>query len=423
VLGFGCHHREPRSGGVCDGSRGGGAVAVDCILTAMTLVPPLASGVSELGTESAFEVLARARALEREGVDVVHLEIGEPDFPTPAHVIAAAEAAMRRGETGYCPAPGIPELRAAAADYLGTPRGIAIAPEEVLIATGAKPFLFFTILACVGAGDEVLYPDPGFPIYRSAIAWTGATPVPLPLRASANFAVDPDELASLLSPRTRLVILNSPNNPTGAVMSAEELEAVAQVLEGTDAWILADEVYAKILYDVASPSLASFPHLRERIVLIDSCSKTFAMTGWRCGFAAVPEPLRDPLTRFFINSTSCVPPFVQRAAIAALTGPTDAVDEMVATFRARRDVVVAGLNALPGVSCPTPQGAFYAFCDVSGTGFTGADLAERLLVEQGVAVLAGSAFGEHADHHLRISYAAALPRLEAGLQRFGELLA
>jgi aspartate aminotransferase len=385
--------------------------------------PPLASGVSELGTESAFEVLARARALERAGVDVVHLEIGEPDFPTPAHVIAAAEAAMRRGETGYCPAPGIPELRAAAAEYLAAPRGLTIAPEEVLIAAGAKPFLFFTILACVGAGDEVLYPDPGFPIYRSAIAWAGGTPVPVPLRARAGFAVDPDELASLVSPRTRLVILNSPNNPTGAVMSAEELDAVAQVLERTDAWILADEVYAKILYDVASPSLASFPQLRERIVLIDSCSKTFAMTGWRCGFAAVPEPLRDPLTRFFINSTSCVPPFVQRAAVAALTGPTDAVDEMVATFRARRDVVVARLNALPGVSCRTPQGAFYAFCDVSGTGFTGADLAERLLVEQGVAVLAGSAFGEHADDHLRISYAAALPRIEAGLQRFGELLA
>jgi aspartate aminotransferase len=423
VLGFGCHHLDAGSGGVRAGSRGGGTVAVDCILTAMTLVPPLASGVSELGTESAFEVLARARALEREGVDVVHLEIGEPDFPTPVHVIAAAEAAMRRGETGYCPAPGIPELRAAAANYLAKPRGITIAPEEVLIATGAKPFLFFGILACVGAGDEVLYPDPGFPIYRSAIAWAGATPVALPLRASANFAIDPDELASLLSPRTRLVILNSPNNPTGAVMSAEALEAVARVLEGTDAWILADEVYAKILYDVASPSLASFPQLRERIVLIDSCSKTFAMTGWRCGFAAVPEPLRDPLTRFFINSTSCVPPFVQRGAVAALTGPTDAVDEMVATFRARRDVVVAGLDALPGVSCPTPQGAFYAFCDVTATGFTGAELAERLLVEQGVAVLAGSAFGVHADGHLRISYAAALPRLEAGLQRFGELLA
>lgn len=392
----------------------------------MTLDRPhaaLASGVSELGTESAFEVLARARALEREGVDVVHLEIGEPDFPTPPHVIAAAEAAMRRGETGYCPAPGIPELRAAAAEYLAAPRGMAIAPEEVLIATGAKPFLFFTVLACVGAGDEVLYPDPGFPIYRSAIAWAGGTPVPLPLRAPAGFAIDPDELATLVTPRTRLVILNSPNNPTGAVMSADELSAVAAVLETTDAWILADEVYAKILYDVGAPSLASVPSLRERLVLIDSCSKTFAMTGWRCGFAAVPEPLREPLTRFFINSTSCVPPFVQRAAVAALTGPTDAVDEMVATFRTRRDVVVSRLNALPGISCPTPQGAFYAFCDVSETGLTGAELAERLLVQQGVAVLAGSAFGAHADDHLRISYAAALPRIETGLARFEELLA
>jgi aspartate aminotransferase len=385
--------------------------------------PALAAGVSELGTESAFEVLARARALEREGVDVVHLEIGEPDFPTPSHVIAAAEAAMRRGETGYCPAPGIPELRAAAAEYLAAPRGLEIAPDEVLIATGAKPFLFFTILACAGAGDEVLYPDPGFPIYRSAIAWAGATPVALPLRAPAGFAIDPDELAALITPRTRLVILNSPNNPTGAVMSADELSAVAAVLEATDAWILADEVYAKILYDVAALSLASVPSLRERIVLVDSCSKTFAMTGWRCGFAAVPEPLREPLTRFFINSTSCVPPFVQRAAVAALTGPTDAVDEMVATFRTRRDVIVAALNALPGVSCLTPQGAFYAFCDVSETGLTGAELAERLLVRQGVAVLAGSAFGAHADAHLRISYAAALPRIESGLARFAELLA
>ena len=379
--------------------------------------------MSGLGTESAFEVLARARALERAGVDVVHLEIGEPDFPTPAHVIAAAEAAMRRGETGYCPAPGIPELRAAAAEYLAAPRALAIDPEEVLIATGAKPFLFFTILACVGAGDEVLYPDPGFPIYRSAIAWAGGTPVPVPLRARAGFAIDPEELGALITPRTRLVILNSPNNPTGAVMSADELSAVAAVLQTTDAWILADEVYARILYDVAAPSLASVASLRERSVLVDSCSKTFAMTGWRCGFAAVPAPLREPLTRFFINSTSCVPPFVQRGAVAALTGPMDEVHAMVDTFRTRRDAAVARLNELPGVTCRTPQGAFYAFCDVSGTGHTGAQLAERLLVEQGVAVLAGSAFGAHADDHLRISYAAALPRIEAGLQRFEELLA
>ena len=389
----------------------------------MTLVPPLAPGVSGLGTESAFEVLARARALEREGVDVVHLEIGEPDFPTPAHVITAAEVAMRRGETGYCPAPGIPELRAAAAEYLGAPRERAIDPEEVLIATGAKPFLFFTILACVGAGDEVLYPDPGFPIYRSAIAWAGGTPVPVPLRAQAGFAIDPEELAALITPRTRLVILNSPNNPTGAVMSAGELSAVAAVLaddgrlDSRRRGLRQDPLRR----DGAEPRVGGVAARAD--VLVDSCSKTFAMTGWRCGFAAVPEPLREPLTRFFINSTSCVPPFVQRAAVAALTGPTDAVDVMVDTFRTRRDAVVARLNELPGVTCPTPQGAFYAFCDVSGTGHTGAQLAERLLVEQGVAVLAGSAFGEHADDHLRISYAAALPRIETGLQRFRTLLA
>jgi aspartate aminotransferase len=391
----------------------------------MTLDRRLAPGVSGLGTESAFEVLARARAMERQGVDVVHLEIGEPDFPTPQHVVAAAHDAMLRGETGYCPAPGIPELREAAATYLAEPRGLAIDPDEVLIATGAKPFLFFTVLACVGPGDEVIHPDPGFPIYRSAITWAGGVPVGLALRQSRGFAIDPEELAAAIGPRTRLVILNSPNNPTGAVMSAAELSVVAEALRGSDAWILADEVYAKLIYGDgdAATSLASVaPDLRERIVLVESCSKTFAMTGWRCGFAAVPAPLREPLTRFFINSTSCVPPFVQQGAVAALTGPMDDVEAMLRTFRERRDVVVDGLNRLPGVTCAVPEGAFYAFPEVSGTGVSGAELAQRLLAEQGVAVLAGSAFGDHADDNLRISYAAALPRLEEGLRRFAALL-
>ena len=308
-------------------------MAVDCILTAMTLVPPLAPGVSGLGTESAFEVLARARALEREGVDVVHLEIGEPDFPTPVHVIAAAEAAMRRGETGYCPAPGIPELRAAAAEYLAAPRDLAIAPEEVLIATGAKPFLFFTVLACVGRRR------------RGAVSRSRLSDLPLgdrvggghagavPLARSAGFAVDPDELAALITPRTRLVILNSPNNPTGAVMSAGELSAIAAVLERPTPGFSPTRSTARS--SMTWRRRASPRCLAARAgVLVDSCSKTFAMTGWRCGFAAVPGPLREPLTRFFINSTSCVPPFVQRGAVAALTGPTGPVDEMVATFRA-----------------------------------------------------------------------------------------
>ncbi|MBV9817128.1 MAG: pyridoxal phosphate-dependent aminotransferase [Solirubrobacterales bacterium] len=382
----------------------------------MSAHPPLTAGVSRLGTESAFEVLGRARALEAEGVDVVHLELGEPDFPTPAHVVEAAAAAMRRGETGYCPAPGLPELRDAAARYLAAPRGLAIDSEEILVATGAKPFLMFAVLACAGPGDEVVHPDPGFPIYESVIAWSGATPVALP------HPFDPERLAALVGPRTRLVILNSPNNPTGAVLAQSELRALEQILEGHDCWVLSDEVYARIVYGSPAPSVAALPALRERTLLVDSCSKTFAMTGWRCGFAAVPPALREPLTRMIINSTSCVPPFVQRAAVAALTGPMDAVDEMVRTFRRRRDTVVQGLAALPGVSCATPEGAFYAFPDVSGTGMSGAELAERLLVQEGVALLAGAGFGRHADAHLRISYAAAEPRLREGLARMGAML-
>ena len=382
----------------------------------------LANGVARLGTESAFTVLAHARGLERQGVDVVHLEIGEPDFPTPEHVVDAAVAAMQAGETGYVPAAGLPELRAAAAEYLGVPRTLAIDPEDVLVATGAKPFLFFTVLACVNPGDEVVYPDPGFPIYRSAIEFAGGVPVALPLRESRGFTVDIDQLAGLVGKRTRLVILNSPNNPTGAVMTGAELEGVAGVLGHSDAWILSDEVYTKIAYDEPVASLASLPGMLERTILVDGCSKTFAMTGWRCGFAAVPAALREPLTRFFVNSTSCVPPFVQRGAVAALTGPLDAVRDMVRTFRGRRDLVVPGLNTLPGVSCRQPAGAFYAFADVSGTGLTGDELAARLLEHEGVALLAGSAFGEYSADHIRLSYAASLDRLQEGLARMQRFL-
>jgi aspartate aminotransferase len=384
-------------------------------------MPGLADSVDRLETESAFAVLARARELEREGVDVVHMEIGEPDFETPAHVVAAAVAAMRRGDTGYCATEGIPELREAAAAYLGAGRGVAIDPASVLVGTGAKPFLFFTILACVNAGDEVVYPDPGFPIYRSAIAWAGGVPVSLPLREERDFSFDPDELAALLSARTRLVILNSPHNPTGAVIPERDLRAMAQALERTDAWILADEVYSKIAYDGAAPSVASLPGLLDRTVLLDACSKTFAMTGWRCGFASVPLELRRPLTRFFVNCTSCVP--VQWAAVAALTGTMESVVAMVDEFRRRRELVVAGLDALPGVSCRTPAGAFYAFPNVAGTGLSSDQLAQRLLDETGVAVLAGTSFGAQGRRHLRLSYATSEERLVEGLSRIRRFLA
>ena len=334
-------------------------------------------------------MLARARALERAGRDVVHLEIGEPDFPTPPHIVEAGCAAMRAGETHYGPSAGLPELREAAAAELARTRGVPIDPERVLVGTGAKPFLFFTILATCGPGDEVVHPDPGFPIYESAIRWAGATPVPLPLHEASDFAFDVDELGARLGPRTKLVILNSPQNPTGGVVGAEALRAAADLILRTPAWVLSDEVYSRLLHDGEFASIASVPGMLERTVVLDALSKTYAMTGWRCGYAAVPEALVEPLTRFFVNSTSCVPPFVQLAGVAALQGPQDAVTAMVDELRARRDLVVAGLNGLPGVSCRTPRGAFYAFPNVSAVPLGADALATRLLDEAGVAVLAG----------------------------------
>jgi aspartate/methionine/tyrosine aminotransferase len=385
--------------------------------------PALAPGVEALGTESAFSVLARARELERTGRDIVHLEIGEPDFPTPAHVAEAAFAAVRAGETHYCPSAGLPELREAAAGELSATRGIEVPAGRVLVGNGAKPLLFFTILATCGPGDEVVYPDPGFPIYESAIRWAGATPVPLPLHEAADFSFDPGELRERLSPRTSLVILNSPQNPTGGVAAAADLEAAAALIADSGAWILSDEVYSRMVYDAPHASIASVPGLLDRTVLLDGFSKTYAMTGWRCGYACVPQALVEPLNRFIVNSTSCVPPFVQHAGIAALRGPQDEVAAMLAEFRLRRDQVVAGLNALPGVSCRTPQGAFYAFPNVAGVPLPADELAARLLDEAGVAVLAGSAFGRAGTDHLRLSYAASREQLAEAVDRMGAFLA
>jgi aspartate aminotransferase len=387
-----------------------------------TAAPTVAPAALRLGTEGAFAVLARARELERAGRDVVHLEIGEPDFATPAHASEAAFAAIRAGETGYCPAPGLPELRAAAAAELARTRGVAIAPERVIVANGAKPFLLFGVLATCEPGDEVVYPDPGFPIYESAIRFAGATPVPLVLREEAGFAFSVDELAAKLSARTRLLILNSPQNPTGGVLARATLAAAAGLLRESAAWVLSDEVYGRLLYEGEFASIASEPGMLERTIVLDSFSKTYAMTGWRCGYAAVPEALVEPLTRFVVNSTSCVPPFVQRAGIAALTGSQDAVAAMVAEFRARRDLVVAGLNALPGVSCRVPHGAFYAFPNVARVPLDADTLAERLLDEAGVALLSGTAFGAAGENHLRLSYATSRARLDVGLERMGGFL-
>jgi aspartate/methionine/tyrosine aminotransferase len=383
----------------------------------------LAASVERLGTETAFAVLARARELERAGRDVVHLEIGEPDYPTPPHVVEAAARAMRDGHTGYCPSAGLHELREAAAGYLSRTRGMDVDPARVVVGNGAKPLLFFTILATCEPGDEVVYPDPGFPIYESAIRWVGATPVPLPLLEERDFAFDVAELESLLSPRTKLVILNSPQNPTGGALTPEETRAAGELLAGSSAWVLSDEVYSRLQYEGEPASIAQTDGLLERTVVLDGLSKTYSMTGWRCGFASVPEPLVEPLVRFLVNSTSCVPPFVQLAAVAALEGPQDQPEAMREEYRARGELVVSGLNAIPGVACRSPRGAFYAFPNVSALPLSAEELAASLLEEAGVAVLAGTAFGRHGAGHLRISYATAPARLELGLERIRDFVA
>jgi aspartate aminotransferase len=390
--------------------------------TAVTPAAAPARRAAALGTESAFSVLARARKLERLGRSIVHLEIGEPDFPTPRHVADAAVAAIRAGETHYSPSAGVAAFREVIAAELSQSRAIAVPPDRVLVANGAKPFLFFTILATCDPGDEVIYPDPGFPIYESVIRWSGGVPVPLPLREELGFSFSLEDLSERLGARTKLVILNSPNNPTGGVIPAGDLRAAAELILQTGAWVLSDEVYNRIVYDAEVASIASVPGLLERCVLVDGLSKTYAMTGWRCGYAAVPEPLVEPLTRLIVNSVSCVPAFVQSAGIAALTGPQTSVAAMVEEFRARRDLIASGLNALPGVSCRAPQGAFYAFPDVSAVPIAPPQLADQLLEEAGVALLAGGDFGSGGAGHLRVSYANSREQLELALVRMERFL-
>jgi aspartate aminotransferase len=379
----------------------------------------LATSLERLGTETAFEVLARAKALEATGRRVIHLEIGEPDFATPPHIVEAAAKALRDGMTHYCPAPGIPALREACADHLSRHRGLAIDPSRVVVTPGAKPFLFFALLATCNPGDEVIYPNPGFPIYESVIRFCGATPVALPLLEERGFGFSADDLAERLSPRTKMVILNSPANPTGGIVERALNVEIAALLAEHRCWILSDEVYSEMLYDAEHDTIASHEGLLERTILLDGFSKTFAMTGWRLGYAALPGPLVEPIVRLLINSVSCTPPAFQLAGVAALTGPRDEVEAMLAEFRRRRELVVAGLNGLPGVSCVMPRGAFYAFPNITGTGLAARELADALLEDAGVAVLAGTAFGEG---YLRLSYANSLSNLEEALALFGDLL-
>jgi aspartate/methionine/tyrosine aminotransferase len=382
----------------------------------------LAASIARLGTETAFELLARAKALEAQGREIIHLQIGEPDFDTPSHVVEAGVKALRDGFTHYCPAPGLPVLRDACADYFSRSRGLRVDAGNVLVAPGAKPFLFFGVLATCDPGDEVIYPNPGFPIYESVIKWVGATPVPLTLTEESGFTFTVADVAERLSPRTKLIILNSPANPTGGVVPREVNVELAKLLAAHDCYILSDEVYSEMVYDGEHDSIASHGGLLERTILLDGFSKTFAMTGWRLGYAALPQELVEPITRLFINCHSCTPPAYQMAGVAALTGPMYEVRAMIDEFRVRRDVVVNGLNELPGVSCVRPSGAFYAFPNISGTGLGARELQDRLLEEAGVAMLAGTAFGEYGEGYMRVSYANSQGNIRAAISATRELL-
>ena len=365
----------------------------------------LAERMSRIGTETAFEAAARARALEATGRSVIHLEIGEPDFDTPANIREAAKRALDRGATHYSPTVGIPELRAAIATDATARKGFGVSPDRVVVVPGGKPVMFFAILALVNEGDEVIYPDPGFPIYESMANYVGAVAVPCPIRQENGFRLDPAELASLVTARTKLVIINSPANPTGGVSTRQDLERIAAVAREHDLTVLADEIYGRTLYEGEHVSIASLPGMAERTIVLDGFSKTYAMTGWRLGYAIVPEALVTPLSRLIVNSVSCTNAATQWAGGEALTGPQDAVEAMVAEFKARRDIIVDGLNSIPGITCLRPSGAFYVFPDISATGLTGAELADRLLNEGGVSARAGTAFGHVSVHHLRFSYA------------------
>ncbi|RME45689.1 MAG: pyridoxal phosphate-dependent aminotransferase [Chloroflexi bacterium] len=382
-----------------------------------------AQRMSRLGTETAFEVLARAKALEAQGRDIIHLEIGEPDFDTPAHIVEAGVRALREGHTHYTPAAGVPELRQAIARHISESRGIDARPEQVVVTPGAKPIMFFTILALAEAGDEVIYPNPGFPIYESMINFVGATPVPLPLREEHQFRFDADEFRSLVSDRTRLIILNSPQNPTGGVLTREDLQAVADVARERRIMVLSDEVYEQILYEGEHVSIASLPGMQELTILLDGYSKTYAMTGWRLGYGVMPVPLAEQVTKLMVNSNSCTAAFTQQAGIAALAGPKDRVRAMVEAFRERRDVIVNGLNQIPGIRCVMPAGAFYAFPNVTGTGLGSRELADRLLNQAGVATLPGDSFGAFGAGYLRLSYANSVENIRKALARIEEVVA
>jgi aspartate/methionine/tyrosine aminotransferase len=373
--------------------------------------------MERLGTESAFEVLVRARALEARGVDVIHLEIGEPDFPTPQHIVEAGIKALRDGATHYGPPAGLPSLREAVAADVSASRKITVHPDQVVITPGGKPVLFFTMLAAIEPGDEVLLPDPGFPIYASLVNFLGGVPVPLTLREEAGFRLDLDELAAKLTTRSRLLILNSPHNPCGSALPADDLRVIADLVRGRDMVILSDEIYSRMTYGGQHSSVASQPDIAGQTIILDGFSKTYAMTGWRLGYGVFPGDFAQRIALLMTNSNSCTATFTQIAGLAALTGPQAPVEEMIAEFERRRELVVAGLNRIPGWRCRTPEGAFYAFANVRAFGVDSRRLADYFLDKAGVALLSGGGFGAAGDGYLRLSYANSRQNLEEAMRR------
>ena len=377
----------------------------------------LAQKMSRIAVESAYEVLAKARVLEKQGRSVIHLEIGEPDFPTPAHVVEAGKRALDEGWTKYGPTPGFPEFREAIAAHVSRTRAIKVGADNVCVVPGGKPTMYFTMVALLEPGDEVIYPDPGFPIYQSMINFLEAKPVPIPLLESRGFSFDLNVLRDRLSPKTRLVILNSPANPTGGVIPKEDLARMAGMFRERDLMILSDEIYSRIWYERDPGSIASFEGMVEKTIILDGFSKTYSMTGWRLGFGVMPEWLADAVNKLTVNSNSCTASFTQRAGLAALEGPQDCVTSMVGEFKRRRDAIVKGSNEIPGFRCALPAGAFYAFPNVTGTGIASKELADILLQEAGVACLNGGSFGNHGDGYIRFSYANSLPNIIEAIER------
>ncbi|AOQ24913.1 Aspartate aminotransferase [Moorella thermoacetica] len=377
-----------------------------------------ADKMANLGTETAFMVLAKAKALEAQGKEIIHLEIGEPDFATPRNIIDAGIRALNEGYTHYTPAPGLPEVRATIAEYATRQKGVHYDPEEVVIVPGGKPIMFFTILALVNPGDEVIYPNPGFPIYESVINFVGGKAVPLPIREENDFRLDVDELAGLITPKTKLLILNSPANPTGGVLTAEDIGRIADLVRGKNIVVLADEIYDRIVYDGARPvSIAAQPGMKDWTIILDGFSKTYAMTGWRIGYGLMHRELADRIAQLMVNSNSCTAAFTQKAAQEALTGPQDAAEAMVAEFKKRRDIIVDGLNSIPGITCKRPLGSFYVFPNIKGLGLSSQELEAFLMEKAGVAALSGTAFGKYGEGYLRLSYANSVENIEKALEK------